>query len=192
VRGSARIRSNPTLDGTTTDQFQAETVDAGEFEAKACQNASDSGWSSYFRPSTRRSIREPKCTTGRRPYSAGSTDSSDWQYRSSNQPTGTKQVVITVQLDRDTCTLKLIPRTASDSHQRTLEQALKRNISDVLFPRVVNGLGTEARYQDWDIVIMFRSGETSVEEIVNPRTTRVLAHDRAQAQAKTHAKPLAE
>jgi hypothetical protein len=60
----------------------------------------------------------------------------------------------------------------------------RRDISGIWFPRVMNGLGTEARYRDSDEIVMFRAGEERIALINHPRTTGVLLH----AQQRPHSR----
>jgi hypothetical protein len=78
-------------------------------------------------------------------------------YQSRNRPAGTKKVAIRLKIDHETCALSIMPRIPSDELHRQLEVALKRNVGGSWLPRVVSGLGTEARYQEGDEVAIFHA-----------------------------------
>jgi hypothetical protein len=56
---------------------------------------------------------------------------------------------------------------------------MDQDISGVLFPRVVTGLGTEARSQDGDVIMMFEAREADIAKITQPRTTSTLESEKS-------------
>jgi hypothetical protein len=84
-------------------------------------------------------------------------------------------VTSTVICDETAYQLTIGPKTASGTLQPLLAAEFRQNISGVLIPMVVTGLGAGFRYQEGDIAIKYRAGEADIAQIVQPRTTASLA-----------------
>jgi hypothetical protein len=76
------------------------------------------------------------------------------------------------------------PNVTGDQIQRTVEQGAKENIPRVWYPRVVDGLGQETRYQDRDAITIDQGDYRYIDAIHQPKMTSGVSGLQLQTQLK--------
>jgi hypothetical protein len=86
-------------------------------------------------------------------------------------------VSVKILLDDQECILKLMPRLGDFEVTKKLEQTMRINLAGRHSTQVLNGLGDRRKYQEGDLVMMFKNSEERNEEIRSPRTTARLTSE---------------